>query len=225
VIIAAAPGWHPGVIGIVAGRLKEFFQRPTFVIAIDDQGIGKGSGRSIPGVDLGAAVTAAKQQGILEAGGGHAMAAGLTVAEANLQAFQDFLADRLTGTVDDAIKGLSLKLDGALSANAVRVQLVDQLNEVGPFGQGHAQPRFALNDVEISYADIVGADHVKCSFRGSDGTTVKGIAFRAGDKPLGQFLLGNRGQKVHVAGTLRNNEWSGRKTAEIFIDDAAPAET
>ncbi|WP_321391886.1 single-stranded-DNA-specific exonuclease RecJ [Emcibacter sp.] len=222
VIIAHGDGWHPGVIGIVAGRLKELYQRPTFVIGIDEHGIGKGSGRSIPGVDLGAAVTAARQQDLLINGGGHAMAAGLTVSGELLEEFEEFLAQRLGQYVDEALQGLSLKLDGALAASAVRPELVEELNRVGPYGQGNAQPRFALSHMKVTYADVVGQDHVKCSLQGRDGVTIKGMAFRSAEQPLGQLILGSRGQMIHVAGTLKNNSWNGRTTAEIFIDDAAP---
>ena len=141
VIIAHGDGWHPGVIGIVAGRLKEFYQRPTFVIGIDENGIGKGSGRSIPGVDLGAAVTAARQEDLLINGGGHAMAAGLTVSGELLEELEAFLAERLGRQVGEALEGLSLKLDGALAASAVRPELVEELNRVGPYGQGKCPAR------------------------------------------------------------------------------------
>ena len=220
VIIVSAKGWHSGVIGIVAGRLKEYFQRPTFVIGIDDQGIGKGSGRSISGVDLGAVVTAARQTGILTAGGGHAMAAGLTVQEALISDLEAFMTDRMAKAVGEALKGLSLKLDGVLSAGGVTPALIDMLNHVGPYGQGNAQPRFALSHVTVQYAGVVGQDHVKCTLKGDDGATVKAMAFRSADQPLGQLILNARGRKIHLAGTLRKNSWNGRVSAEIFIDDA-----
>ncbi|MBL4613043.1 MAG: single-stranded-DNA-specific exonuclease RecJ, partial [Emcibacter sp.] len=188
VIIASGKGWHSGVIGIVAGRLKEFYQRPTLVIAIDDHGVGKGSGRSIYGVDMGAVVTAARQAGILTAGGGHAMAAGLTVPEALIGDLEAFMADRMATAVGDALRGLSLKLDGVLTTSGVTVDLVDQLNRVGPYGQGNAQPRFALSAVTVRYADVVGKDHVKCTLRGNDGGKVKAMAFRSADQPLGQLI-------------------------------------
>jgi len=221
VIIAAGKGWHSGVIGIVAGRLKEFYQRPAIVIGLDDSGVGKGSGRSIYGVDLGAAVTAARQAGILSAGGGHAMAAGLTVTEGLIGDLETFMASRLTKAVGAAMRSLSLKLDGVLTPSAVTTSLVDQLGLVGPYGQGNAQPRFALANVTVQYADVVGKDHVKTTLRGEDGAQVKAMAFRSADQPLGQLILNARGSKIHVAGTLRKNSWNGNVTAEIFIDDAA----
>ncbi len=221
VIITHGQGWHPGVIGIVAGRLKEFYQRPTFVIGLDDEGIGKGSGRSIPGVDLGAAVTAARQQGILINGGGHAMAAGLTVASTRLKELETFLASRLAAHVTEALSGLSLKLDGALAAEAVKPELVELLQQVGPYGQGNPQPRFALAQMKVSFATVVGQNHVKCALQGPDGATVKAIAFRCADQPLGQLILNKVGQRIHVAGTLKISHWNGQVSAELFIEDAA----
>lgn len=221
VIIAANIGWHPGVIGIVAGRLKEHFNRPTLVIAIDDEGDAKGSGRSIMGVDLGAAVTAARQAKILSAGGGHAMAAGLSLRADNIDTLEDFLTERLASKVEYAIQSLLLKLDGVLSLSAVEPELVHMLDRIGPYGQGNAQPRFAFADCFVSYVDIVGKDHVKVSLRGPDGSSVKAMAFRAADKPLGRLLIESRGKTIKIAGTVRNNHWNGRTSAEIFIDDAS----
>ena len=221
VVIAANVGWHPGVIGIVAGRLKEHFGRPTIVIAIDENGDAKGSGRSIMGVDLGSAITAARQLEILTAGGGHAMAAGLSMRGEKIDELNDFLCERLSGKVADAMTSLSMKLDGVLNLAGVSTDLVKILDKIGPYGQGNAQPRFAFADVQLAYVDIVGKDHVKCSLRGADGTTVKAMAFRAADKPLGRLLLESRGKNIKIAGTIRNNTWNGRTTAEIFIEDAA----
>ena len=221
IIIASGHGWHPGVIGIVAGRLKEHFGRPTIIIAIDENGDAKGSGRSITGVDLGSAITAARQAEILTAGGGHAMAAGLSMRGEQIDALNEFLTDRLRINVDDAVKSLSLKLDGVLSLSAVNPDLVHMLDQIGPFGQGNAGPRFAFSDAFVSYVDVVGKDHVKCSFKGGDGCTVKAMAFRSADKPLGRLLLDSRGKSIKIAGTIRNNTWNGRTSAEIFIDDAS----
>lgn len=221
VIIASGVGWHPGVIGIVAGRLKEHFARPTIVIAIDDNGDAKGSGRSIYGVDLGAAITAARQSEILSAGGGHAMAAGLSMRAELIDDLLEFLTTRLEAKVGDAIQSLSLKLDGVLSLSAVTSDLVHTLDQIGPYGQGNAGPRFAFSDAYLTYVDVVGKDHVKCSFRGGDGSVVKAMAFRSADKPLGRLLLDSRNKTIKIAGTIRNNHWNGRTSAEIFIDDAA----
>lgn len=221
VIVAANVGWHPGVIGIVAGRLKEHFNRPTIVIAIDENEEAKGSGRSIMGVDLGAAITAARQAEIITAGGGHAMAAGLSLRAEKIDELTDFLSERLKTKVKDAMQTLSLKLDGVLALSAVNPSLVQTLDYIGPYGQGNAQPRFAFADCYVSYVDIVGKDHVKVSVTGPDGSNVKGMAFRSADKPLGRLLIESRGKTIKLAGTIRNNHWNGRTSAEIFIDDAA----
>ncbi|MDG1438270.1 MAG: single-stranded-DNA-specific exonuclease RecJ, partial [Emcibacteraceae bacterium] len=210
IIIASNVGWHPGVIGIVAGRLKEHFGRPTIIIAIDENGDAKGSGRSIYGVDLGAAITAARQSEILIAGGGHAMAAGLSVRQEMISDLDEFLNERLKSKVNDAVATLSLKLDGVLSLGAVTPELVHLLDRVGPYGQGNAGPRFAFSDATLSYVDVVGKDHVKCTFKGGDGSTVKAMAFRSADKPLGQLLLESRGKSIKIAGTIRNNTWNNR---------------
>lgn len=222
VIVAAGEGWHPGVIGIVAGRLKEKYGRPAFVIGIED-GIGKGSARSIPGVDLGAAVTAARQAGLLLNGGGHSMAAGLTVEAERLSDLRAFLNDRLTPLIDAARSSMSLNLDGALAASSANTALVEMLEQAGPFGQGNPQPRFAFANLTLSYADIVGTSHIKCTFTGPEGGRLKGIAFRAVGEPLGDVLLAARGRRLHVAGSLRANAWQGVTTAELFIDDVAVA--
>ncbi len=219
-IFVADEGWHPGVIGIVAGRLKEKYGRPAFVIGLAD-GIGKGSARSIPGVDLGAAVTAARQAGILINGGGHSMAAGLTVSGERLDDLKTFLCEKLTGQVAMARASSSLKLDGALTAGAATIELLEKLNLAGPFGQGNPQPRFAFANMSVAYADVVGENHVKCTFLGADGKRLKGIAFRSLEEPLGAALLSSKGRKLHVAGSLRVNSWMGSSNAELFIDDVA----
>ncbi len=221
-VFAAGEGWHPGVIGIVASRLKEKVQRPAFVIAIDGD-IAKGSARSISGVDLGAAITAARQAGLLVNGGGHKMAAGLTVECGKLEALEAFLSERLAAPVAEARESLALLLDGALSTGAVSTDLVTILEQAGPYGAGNPQPRFALAGVTVRYADVVGADHIRCTLEGGDGKRIKAVAFRAATGPLGELLLGRIGGRVHVAGTLRINRWNGRETAELHLEDAAPA--
>lgn len=221
-VFAAGEGWHPGVIGIVASRLKEKFQRPAFVVALDGD-VGKGSARSISGVDLGAAVTAARQAGLLVNGGGHKMAAGLTVERGDIEALEAFLMERLAGPVAEAQASLALSLDGALTPGAVTTDLVATLDQAGPYGAGNPQPRFALAGVTVRYADVVGKDHVRCTLEGGDGRRVKAVAFRAASGPVGELLLGRTGARVHVAGTLRINRWNGRESAEMHIEDAAPA--
>jgi len=222
VILAAAQGWHPGVIGIVAGRLKERYNRPACVIALDENGLGKGSGRSIPGIDLGSAIIAARQSELLINGGGHKMAAGFTVAVAQLADFRDFLRARIAGEAGPGGIVPILKLDGAVSVGGASLDLVNSLERLQPFGQGNAEPRFAIPDARLFQADIVGADHVKLLIGDAMGGRLKGIAFRCADTPMGQMLLNARGDRsVHLAGRLRKDSWQGVDRVQLMVDDVA----
>lgn len=221
-ILVAHQGWHPGVIGIVAGRLKERFHRPVFVVAADGA-VGKGSGRSVPGVDLGSAVTAARQAGLLVNGGGHAMAAGLTVPLDRLVELHGFLAERIVARTGGEPPAPRLGLDGVLAVGGATSALVDVLERIGPFGTGNAQPRFALSAVRILKADVVGQGHIRVIMGADDGSRLKGIAFRAADGPVGATLLQARGLPLHVAGGLRRDRWQGRDDVQMFIDDVASA--
>lgn len=224
VVVVAGQGWHPGVIGIVAGRLKEKTGRPALVIALDG-GIGKGSGRSIPGVDLGAAVLAARESGLLSAGGGHAMAAGLTVEEAQLEAFGDYLNERLESDVARATADRSLAIDALLAPGGVTPDLVDLLEAAGPYGMGWPAPRIACGPMRVIRADIVGQDHVRAVMAGQDGRSLKCVAFRQGETPLGQALLGaDRDKRFWIAGRPKRDDWGSRPAAELHIDDACFAE-
>jgi single-stranded-DNA-specific exonuclease len=220
VIMAIGVNWHPGVIGIVASRLRERYRRPAFVIAVAN-GVGKGSGRSIPGVDLGAVVTAAKQAGLLVNGGGHKMAAGITVDESRLPELCDFFASRLESIVNSSIDQNSLGFDGALAVKGATRDLVDVLEQAGPFGSGNAEPRFAISRAKVVKADLVGDGHVRCILVGQDGGRLKAIAFRAADNPLGESLLNTRGRLLHVAGHLRPDNWRGERNVQLTIEDAA----
>jgi len=224
IVFAAGAGWHPGVIGIVAGRLKERFKRPAVVVALDgDGGQGKGSGRSVPGVDLGTAVLAARQAGLLVNGGGHPMAAGLTVSAERLPDLRAFLDERLTAAMAAVGYRPSLGLDGLVQPGAATVDLLRALQAVGPFGAGNAQPRFALPAVRIVTADVVGRGHVRCILGGADGGRLKGIAFRALDSDLGAALLRRGGPPLHLAGRLDLDTWNGRESVQMIIEDAAAA--
>ncbi|MGE5547254.1 MAG: single-stranded-DNA-specific exonuclease RecJ [Solirubrobacterales bacterium] len=220
-VLAAGDGWHPGVIGIVAGRLKERYNRPACVVAFDGE-TGKGSGRSVTGLDLGAAIIAARQAGILSAGGGHAMAAGFTVPKARLGEFRAFLADRLQAQLAGELVPL-MELDGALDCAGCTIELIDTLKQLGPFGAGNAEPRFAVVAARVVKADVVGSGHIRCILAGAGGQRLKAIAFRAADSELGHALLASQGQAFHVAGTLRADTWQGNTTVQLIIDDAAPA--
>ena len=223
VIVVTGDGWHPGVIGIVAGRLRERFDRPSCVVAMEG-GVGKGSGRSVRGVELGPAIIAAHQAGLLVNGGGHAMAAGFTVTRDNVTAFTAYLEDHIKRQLGNAPLSASLGFDGVLHPSAATTDIVVMLDRVGPYGAGNPRPRFAVPQARIVDAGIVGKGHVRCIVTGADGSgSLKAIAFRAADGPLGRALLESRGQPLHLAGQLRGDEWRGKVTPQLFIDDAAPA--
>lgn len=225
VTVVAGEGWHPGVIGIVAGRLKEKTGRPAIVIAVDDTGTGKGSGRSIAGVDLGAAVLAAKEHGLLVAGGGHAMAAGLTIAHDRIAAFTAFVEERLAAAVDRASADRTLLLDVVLATGGVTTDLVEAMEAGGPYGVGWPSPRVVAGPVRIIRADVVGNGHVRAVVAGDDGRSLKAMAFRAAETELGQALLGAAPhRRLWLAGRARIDDWSSRPAAELHIDDAAWAD-
>jgi single-stranded-DNA-specific exonuclease len=222
IVVAHADGWHPGVIGIVAGRLKDKYRRPTFVIAVDG-GLGKGSGRSVPGVDLGAAVRAAVEAGLLENGGGHEMAAGLTVRAINIPALRAFFNDHLASRAAASEEARGLRIDAVLTVMGATPGLVEMLEQAGPYGAGHREPRFVLPQARLVKADIVGESHVRCIVSGRDGGRLKAIAFRAMEGPLGPGLLNAaaKGEALHIAGHLRADRWMGRLETQLMIDDAA----
>ena len=221
-ILAHARGWHPGVIGIVASRLKDKYDRPSMVVAFDAKGEGKGSGRSIQGVDLGRAVTAALEAGLLINGGGHAMAAGVTLDEGKLAAFEAFLVQRLADSVAAASETRALRLDGALSARGATRDLYELIQQAGPYGAGNAEPRFAVPAVRVVRADIVGKAHVRCILSGEDGGRLKAIAFRAAETPLGQTLMDRGSGLLHVAGRLTADDWQGKRDVQLTLEDAVP---
>ena len=225
VAIVAARGWHPGVIGIVAARLKEKFGRPAIVVALGDDGVGKGSGRSISGVDLGAAVLAAKDSGLLLAGGGHAMAAGLTIDPSKLEALRDFMDERLGAAVARGRDGQALLVDAVLSPGGVCPELCDALEAGGPYGAGWPAPRVAAGPVRIVKADIVGNGHLRLIVSGDDGRRIKAIAFRMAESPLGEAMLAAPPhRKLWVAGRIKRDEWGDRPSAELHLEDAAWAD-
>jgi len=223
-ILVSGHGWHPGVIGIVASRLKERHGRPAIVIAEDDDGTGKGSGRSISGVDMGAAVLAAKDSGLLLAGGGHAMAAGLTVAPGGIEQLRAFLHQRMAADVEAAREGRALLLDALLAPGGVAASLCDALDDAGPYGAGWPAPRVAAGPARLMRPGIVGNGHVRAIACGDDGKSFKLIAFRAADTELGQALLSSPADKRWwLAGTIKRDDWNGGNAAEMHLEDAAPA--
>jgi single-stranded-DNA-specific exonuclease len=222
VVIVSGTGWHPGVIGIVAGRLKERLRRPAIVIAIGDDDIGKGSGRSVSGVDLGAAVLAAKESGLLVAGGGHAMAAGLTVAPGGIEPLRAFLNERLSSGVAEASGNRALVLDALLAPGGVVGELCDALDAAGPYGAGWPAPHVAAGPARLIKTGIVGDGHVRGLACGDDGKSFKWIAFRSADTALGQALLASPAdRRWWLAGTIKRDEWNGGNAAEMHLEDAA----
>ena len=222
IIIVDAEDWHPGVIGIVASRLKDRFNRPALVIGSDGN-TGKGSARSVPGFDIGAAVIAARQDGLLINGGGHPMAAGLTVAAEKIAALRDFLCARAAASVEGRAQQPVMNIDGALAVEGATPDLVTLLEKAGPYGAGNREPRFALTSARIIKPQVVGEKHVRCFLAGEVGRRVKAIAFRCHDQPLGLSLLSAGDERYHVAGHLRSDTWGGRDEVQLTIEDAARA--
>jgi len=222
VIVAASEGWHPGVIGIVASRLKERFNRPACVVALDGDR-GAGSGRSVSGVDLGSAVIAACQSGLLIKGGGHKMAAGFTVERARVDDLRAYLCGRVRAEVGEAGLQPRLTLDGALKPAAANMKLLQDLELVGPFGSGNPEPKFVIPDARLSYAAVVGERHVRGIIVGEGGGRLACISFNTVDTALGKALLNSQDVPLHIAGRLRINTWQGRSSPQLHIDDAAPA--
>jgi single-stranded-DNA-specific exonuclease len=223
VLFAIGENWHPGVVGIVASRVTERFNRPSAVISIKD-GIGKASARSVNGVDLGSAIVSANQAGLLISGGGHAMAAGFTVEESKINELFNFLNERFSQNID-AYSVRKIKLDGHLSIDAVTPELASLIKQVEPFGTSNPEPRFIFANVFVIQADIVGADHIKCILgsdnTGSTGRTIKAMAFRSLETPIGKMLLASRGQKINIAGRIKSSNWQGVERVELIIDDIA----
>jgi single-stranded-DNA-specific exonuclease len=223
VIVTASEGWHPGVVGLVASRLKEKFARPAFAIALEPGGIGTGSGRSISGVDLGKAVRQAVADGLLMKGGGHAMAAGVTLRKERLGEFRAYIESALAADVGKSRNEKELFIDGAITARGVTTDLVNTLNRAGPFGQANPEPVIALPAHQLVYVDEVGQAHLRLRFKASDGAMVNGIAFRSVGQKLGNALQELRGQPVHVAGSLTVDRWQGAERVQMrVIDVAAP---
>lgn len=224
ILIASGEHWHPGVIGIAAGRVKERFNRPSIVIGIDPEtGLAKGSGRSCAGVDLGTAVSAAREAGILLAGGGHAMACGLTVQRERIDELKAFLEDRLADQWAAAEEARSYAVDAVVHPAAVSFEFCDALSAAAPYGMGNPEPRFAFSDLKRTYAQRVGSDHVRFTFEARSGARIGGIAFRCADDPAGQALLAPGEAWFHAAGKLKADDSRFGKRAELHLEDLAPA--
>ncbi len=221
-LVVEGGDWHPGVVGLIASRLKERFNIPSFAIAFNGK-IGTGSGRSLSGVDLGSAVRRAVDLGFAIKGGGHAMAAGVTVARDRIDDLRAFMNDALEASVEAARSDDALMVDAALAGRGVSLELVRRVEQAGPFGQGNPEPLFALPEQQVAYASIVGSEHVRARLRSGDGAMVDAIAFRAANSPLGDALLRGQGQRLHVAARLSCNVFRGVERVETRIVDAAQA--
>ena len=220
-VVVAAEGWHPGVVGLAASRLKERFAVPSLVLAMNvTTGLATGSGRSINGVDLGKAVRMAMEKGIITKGGGHAMAAGLTVPIENLGVLRAFLDEHLSEEIE-ALREPFLAVDGALTASGASLDLIELLEQAGPYGSAHPAPMFVFPAHRVTYADRAGNDHVRCTLVASDGSKLKAIAFRALGTELGELLLSERNHPLHIAGRLVVDEWGAKRVPSLQIEDAA----
>lgn len=222
VLLAGSADWHPGIVGLVAARLKERFRRPAFALALNGEGGATGSGRSIAGVDLGRAVRAAVDAGLAVKGGGHAMAAGVTLAAGQSEVFHAFLIERLAAEVGAASESEALRVDAALSAGGANPRLLAEIERAGPFGAGSPEPVFVFPAHRLTDAVEIGSGgHVRVKLRSGDGATIGGIAFRVAQEPLGRALLAARGETIHLAATLTLNRWGGNESAELRVLDLA----
>lgn len=221
IIVTASEDWHPGIAGLIASRLKDSTRRPSFAIALNRDGKGTGSGRSIPGFDLGKVVRMAVDAGLLVKGGGHAMAAGITVEKSKLGALRAFFDEQAASAVEDLVNTSEQKIDGALSARGCNIALIDLLNKAGPYGAGNPEPVFVLPNHMVAFSKPVGQGHLKVSLRAQDGAQIDAIAFRAVDGEMGKILREGKDRPIHVAGTLSANHWNGRVTPQLRIVDAA----
>lgn len=221
-VLVTGEGWHAGVVGIIAGRLKERYQKPALVAGFEN-GIGRGSARSVSGVDLGHIIRAARENGLLETGGGHAMAAGFSLKAERLSEFAKFLHKSLEPQRAVIAAARDLHADALVSVSGASFALINDVARAGPFGAGNPEPLFLLPDAVIAYADIVGTNHVRLRLLARDGASLGAIAFRAADAPLGQGLLKARGKRVHVAGKLKSDNYKDEPRVQLHIEDAAPA--
>jgi len=221
-LVTHNPDWHIGVVGLIASRLKDRFMRPAFAIADGPSGLGVGSGRSIPGIDIGHVVKAAVDKGILIKGGGHAMAAGITLSLDRLRAFEDFVADAIGDDVAGAADAeRDLKVDALIAAEGAGPEAIELLERAGPFGAGHPAPVIAFPSHRVSYAEVVGNGHVRAGIAGAAGRSLKAMAFRAADTPIGRRLLARDGEPLHVAGMLSLDHWQGQARPSLKVVDVA----
>lgn len=222
-LLVANDGWHPGVVGIVAGRLKDRFGKPTFVAGFEG-GLGRGSARSVGGVDIGAIIRDARERGLIDGGGGHAMAGGFSLRDDQLHEFETFLTEQFADAGPALERASTLEIDAVVSPAGATLKLIDQFARAGPFGAGNPEPIVAAPDVQITFAEPMGDNHLRLRLVGGDGARLDAVAFRVADQPLGKQLLASRGRRIHAAGRLRAEEWQGQKRIRLELEDAAAAE-
>jgi len=221
VIVVSMEGWHPGVIGIVAGRLKERFNKPVIVIGIDENGIGKGSGRSIQGIDLGNEIKKLHEKGLLISGGGHEMACGLTIESKYIKTFHEILESNLRDKINSIRSKFSIKIDALLNISAVNMDLMNSINQIGPYGSGNPTPTFAFAELRVAYANRVKGGHIRCNFEDKNGQRIKGICFRAEEMGFDEILLNERNRYLHIVGTLKINTWKGHTSIDLQVIDVS----
>ena len=221
ILVVESDKWHPGIVGLIASRIREAFSRPAFAIGFDIDGIGQGSGRSIDGIDIGGIVQSAVNEEILLKGGGHAMAAGITIDREKLVEFKKFVGKNLKEFTQSVKKAHLLRVDGAITATGATLDFVELLESAGPFGARHSEPIFVMPSHCLKSAFVVGKGHVKVELVSADGAKISAISFQTAEKPIGKFLLKSIGSYIHVAGMLSTNYWNGRKTIEFRIVDVA----
>ena len=221
VLVVSMEGWHPGVIGIVAGRLKERFNKPVIVIGIDENGIGKGSGRSIQGIDLGNEIKKLYEKGLLISGGGHEMACGLTIENKYIKTFHEILERNLSDRINSIRSKFSIKIDALLNISAVNMDLINSINQIGPYGSGNPTPTFAFAELRVAYADRVKGGHIRCNFEDKNGQRIKGICFRAEELGFEEILLNERNRYLHIVGTLKKNTWNGHTSIDLQVIDVS----
>ena len=221
VLVVSMEGWHPGVIGIVAGRLKERFNKPVIVIGIDENGIGKGSGRSIQGIDLGNEIKKLYEKGLLISGGGHEMACGLTIENKYIKTFHEILERNLSDRINFIRSKFSIKIDALLNISAVNMDLINSIDQIGPYGSGNPTPTFAFAELRVAYADRVKGGHIRCNFEDKNGQRIKGICFRAEELGFEEILLNERNRYLHIVGTLKENTWNGHTSIDLQVIDVS----
>ncbi len=218
VLILEGKNWHEGIIGIIASRIKDKYNKPTIIISFNNQ-IGKASARSVVGFDIGTAILSAIQEGILTKGGGHKMAGGFSIKKENMEKFEKFIFKKFDNLIKNKIRNDNLYLDSIISHSALNYEFYKKINKLSPFGSGNPEPRFVLENLKVIRSTIVGHKHVKSILVAKDGSTIKSISFNSHDADLGQFLLNNKSDTFNIAGKLSLNEWKGEKNVEFIIDD------